>query len=33
MNEPEIVAAVRDAGFIPMRRNMLYERLGAPLSA
>jgi cyclic dehypoxanthinyl futalosine synthase len=30
MNEPEIVAAVRDAGFIPMRRNMLYERLGAP---
>ncbi len=31
MNEPEIVAAVTDAGFIPMRRNMLYERLGAPL--
>jgi len=31
MNEPEIVAAVKDAGFIPMRRNMLYERLGAPL--
>jgi cyclic dehypoxanthinyl futalosine synthase len=29
MNEPEIVAAVKDAGFIPMRRNMLYERLGA----
>ena len=33
MNEPEIVAAVKDAGFIPMRRNMLYERLGAPLHA
>jgi cyclic dehypoxanthinyl futalosine synthase len=31
MNEPEIVAAVKDAGFVPMRRNMLYERLGAPL--
>ena len=30
MNEPEIVAAVKDAGFIPMRRNMLYERLGSP---
>ncbi len=33
MNEPEIVAAVTDAGFVPMRRNMLYERLGAPLRA
>jgi cyclic dehypoxanthinyl futalosine synthase len=33
MNEPEIVAAVRDAGFTPVRRNMLYERLGAPLHA
>ena len=33
MNEPEIVAAVKDAGFIPMRRNMLYELLGAPLHA
>jgi cyclic dehypoxanthinyl futalosine synthase len=33
MNEPEIVAAVRDAGFVPVRRNMLYERLGAPLRA
>jgi len=31
MDEPQIVAAVKDAGFIPMRRNMLYERLGAPL--
>ncbi len=28
MNEPEIVAAVKDAGFVPVRRNMLYERLG-----
>ena len=27
MLEPEIVAAIRDAGFIPMRRNMHYERL------
>jgi cyclic dehypoxanthinyl futalosine synthase len=33
MNEPEIVAAIRDAGFVPMRRNMRYERLGAPLHA
>ena len=33
MNEPEIVAAVKDAGFTPVRRNMLYERLGAPLHA
>ncbi len=33
MNEPEIVAAIRDAGFVPMRRNMLYERLGEPLHA
>jgi cyclic dehypoxanthinyl futalosine synthase len=31
MNEPEIVAAIRDAGFVPMRRTMDYERLGAPL--
>jgi cyclic dehypoxanthinyl futalosine synthase len=31
MAEPEIVAAIRDAGFIPMRRTMDYERLGAPL--
>jgi 2-iminoacetate synthase ThiH len=30
MSEPDIVAAVRDAGFIPRRRNMLYERLPAP---
>jgi cyclic dehypoxanthinyl futalosine synthase len=27
MLEPEIVAAIRDAGFIPMRRNMHYQRL------
>jgi cyclic dehypoxanthinyl futalosine synthase len=27
MLEPEIVAAIRDAGFVPMRRNMHYERL------
>lgn len=33
MNEPEIVAAIRDAGFIPMRRDMLYERLAPPLRA
>jgi cyclic dehypoxanthinyl futalosine synthase len=31
MNESAIVAAVIDAGFVPVRRNMLYERLGAPL--
>lgn len=30
MDEPEIAAAVRDAGLVPMRRNMLYERIGAP---
>ena len=28
-----IFKSVKDAGFIPMRRNMLYERLGAPLHA
>ena len=33
MDEPEIVRVVRDAGFTPMRRNMCYERLGAPLHA
>ncbi len=33
MNEPEIVAAIRDAGFVPMRRNMQYERLGSPIRA
>ena len=31
MAEPAIVAAIRDAGFTPMRRTMAYERLGAPL--
>jgi cyclic dehypoxanthinyl futalosine synthase len=30
MNEPEIVRVIRDAGFLPMRRNMEYERLGLP---
>lgn len=33
MDEAEIVRAVRDAGFIPLRRNMHYERIGAPLHA
>ena len=33
MNEAEIVRAVQDAGFVPLRRNMHYERLGAPLHA
>ena len=27
MDEPQIVAAIRDAGFTPARRNMLYERV------
>jgi cyclic dehypoxanthinyl futalosine synthase len=31
MDEPEIAAAVRDAGFLPVRRDMLYRRLGGPL--
>ncbi len=30
MHEPEIVAAIRDAGFMPIRRNMRYDRLGGP---
>lgn len=33
MDEPEIVRAIRDAGFVPLRRNMRYERLGEPLHA
>lgn len=33
MHEPEIVAAIRDAGFLPMRRDMHYARLGGPLHA
>jgi cyclic dehypoxanthinyl futalosine synthase len=33
MNEREIVRAIRDAGFTPVRRNMRYDRLGAPLHA
>jgi cyclic dehypoxanthinyl futalosine synthase len=30
MGEPQIVAAIRDAGFTPMRRDMTYERLLEP---
>jgi 2-iminoacetate synthase ThiH len=30
MDEPQIAAAILDAGFTPMRRNMKYERLGPP---
>jgi cyclic dehypoxanthinyl futalosine synthase len=33
MDEAEIVRVVRDAGLTPMRRNMCYARLGAPLHA
>jgi cyclic dehypoxanthinyl futalosine synthase len=33
MDEPEIVRVIQDAGFVPMRRNMQYERLGAPQHA
>jgi cyclic dehypoxanthinyl futalosine synthase len=31
MDEREIVRAILDAGFVPVRRNMLYERLGEPV--
>ena len=31
MNEPEIVAAIRDAGKRPQRRDMTYERLAEPV--
>ncbi len=31
MDEREIARAIRDAGFVPMRRTMRYERLGPPL--
>lgn len=31
MNEVDIVRYIRDAGFEPRRRNILYEELGAPL--
>jgi cyclic dehypoxanthinyl futalosine synthase len=31
MDEVEIVRNIENAGFIPMRRNMHYERLGAPI--
>jgi 2-iminoacetate synthase ThiH len=27
MPKPEIVTAIRDAGFVPMRRDMLYRRI------
>jgi cyclic dehypoxanthinyl futalosine synthase len=30
MLEPEIVRAVREAGFTPKRRDMTYERLSVP---
>jgi len=33
MGETEIVRAILDAGFTPIRRNMRYERLGEPLHA
>ncbi len=33
MNEPEIVRAIRDAGFVPKRRDMTYERLTDPVHA
>jgi len=33
MDEPAIVAAIRDAGFTPMRRSMEYQRLGGPVNA
>jgi cyclic dehypoxanthinyl futalosine synthase len=31
MDEVEIVRNIEDAGFVPMRRNMHYERLGDPM--
>jgi cyclic dehypoxanthinyl futalosine synthase len=33
MNEPEIVAAIRDAGLTPKRRDMTYTRLMEPIGA
>jgi cyclic dehypoxanthinyl futalosine synthase len=33
MNEPQIVHAIRDAGFVPKRRDMTYERLIEPVHA
>ena len=33
MNEPEIVATIRDAGLTPKRRNMTYRRLSEPAPA
>ena len=31
MNGPQIVAAIRDAGFVPKRRDMTYERRLEPV--
>ena len=33
MSEREIARAIRDAGFVPVRRNMRYQRLGEPIHA
>ena len=33
MDEPQIVAAIRDAGYTPKRRNMTYEQLMEPVRA
>ncbi len=33
MNEPEIVAAIRDAGFTAMRRDMTYAKRFEPAIA
>ena len=33
MDEAAIVRVIRDAGYVPLRRNMLYEPLGEPLHA
>ena len=33
MNEPEIVAAIRDAGFTPRRRDMTYAQRFEPVNA
>jgi cyclic dehypoxanthinyl futalosine synthase len=33
MDEAAIVRVIRDAGFVPLRRNMKYARLGEPLHA
>ncbi len=33
MDEPQIVRAIRDAGFVPRRRDMTYRHLAAPVRA